>query len=106
MALYIVRMDHPDDDGWNEHVLEHVQYLQQLIADGRLIASGPLQDTKLRAGFLIMKADDADQVQAMIDADPFAREGLIASLRIERWDPLFGALAAHASGDLPPELDG
>lgn len=104
MALYIVRMDHPDGEAWNTHVLEHVQYLQSLIADGRLLASGPLKGTPLRAGFLIMKADSEAEVRAMVDDDPFTREGLIHSLTIEAWDPLFGMLSDHSSQEPPAEL--
>ncbi|MGA7808573.1 hypothetical protein [Bradyrhizobium sp.] len=34
-------------------------------------------------------------------ADPFAVAGLIESLTITEWDPLFGAFAAESSGRLP-----
>lgn len=104
MAIYIVRMDHPDGPEWNAHVLEHVRYLQRLIEQGRLIASGPLKGTPLRAGFLIMKAESRAAVEAMIADDPFAERGLIASLTIEQWDPLFGRLADDSSQQPPPEL--
>ena len=54
MHIYIVRMDHPDGRGWNTFVREHVIYLKGLIEQGKLLASGPLKNTPLRAGFLIL----------------------------------------------------
>lgn len=106
MHIYLVRMEHPDGEGWNQHVVEHVQYLKALIARGQLLASGPLKagPGARRAGFIVMKAPDRAAVQALVDADPFAREGLICALTIEEWDPIFGMLAEHSSQSLPPEL--
>ena len=34
MPIYITRMEHPDGDRWNQHVLEHALYLKDLIAQG------------------------------------------------------------------------
>ncbi|MFP1877711.1 YciI family protein [Lonsdalea quercina] len=106
MGIYVVRMDHPNGTGWNTHVAEHVRYLQKLIEAGRLIASGPLKETPLRAGFLIFRATTLDEVKAMIHADPFTRENLIVDLDIQRWDPLFGQLSDLSSQDIPAELKG
>ena len=109
MHIYIVRMDHPDGTGWNTFVREHVIYLKGLIEQGKLLASGPLKNTPLRAGFLIFRAETRDEVQSMIGADPFAREGLIAHLDIQQWDPLFGQFSSYsshnASGDLKDLID-
>lgn len=104
MNIYIVRMDHPAGPEWNVFVREHVLYLQRLIAQGKLIASGPLKATALRAGLLIFQAESLDEVNSMIDADPFARENLIVSLDIQMWDPLFGQFAALSSRTTINEL--
>ena len=104
MAIYTVRMDHPDGDKWNQFVLEHVLYLKGLIKQGKLIASGPLKGTPLRAGFLVFQADSEEEVKQLVAADPFSRENLIVALRIEEWDPLFGLLTDQSSKSVPPEL--
>ena len=104
MSIYIVRMEHPDGDGWGEYVVPHVLYLKKLIEEGKLLASGPLKGTKLRAGLLIMVGDSREEVKAMVEEDPFAIEGLICGLTIEQWDPLFGMLADKSTGIPPPEL--
>jgi uncharacterized protein YciI len=105
MRFFIVTMVHPDGDGWNRHLADHVQYLRELVAAGVLRASGPLKGTPLRSGFLLFTASDRAAVEALVARDPFAIEGLIKALTIIEWDPLFGAFAAESSGHLPGLVD-
>jgi uncharacterized protein YciI len=74
--------------------------LQKLVEDGILRASGPLKGLPRRSGFLIMSAASRQEVEAAVSQDPFAREGLIESLTIFEWDPLFGIFAAESSGEV------
>ncbi|MFC3058391.1 YciI family protein [Paenirhodobacter populi] len=105
MGFYIVTMAHPDGPAWSRYLAEHVEYLLDLIQQGRLKASGPLKGTSLRSGFLILIADSKSEVEAMVENDPFSREKLIVSLSIQEWDPLFGVFASLSSKDLPPDLE-
>ncbi len=93
----IVTMSHPDGPGWGEHVIEHVNYLNGLIAQGKLRASGPAVGTALRTGALLFTVADRAELDALIAGDPFAREGLIEALTVIQWDPMFGAFAAESS---------
>ncbi len=104
MPVYTVTMSHPQGRGWDDFVREHVLYLKGLISEGKIIASGPIKGTKLRTGFILFLARDIDEVKAMVEADPFSREGLIVTLDIAQWDPLFGQLAAFSSGSVPDSL--
>ncbi|WP_294907577.1 YciI family protein [Tatumella sp. UBA2305] len=104
MNIYLVTMEHPEGPEWNTFVREHVLYLKQLIHNGTLIASGPLKNTSLRAGFLIFRAESLQQVRMMVNADPFAREKLITKLEIQQWDPLFGQLSTISSQQTVGEL--
>lgn len=104
MGIYVVRMDHPHGTEWNAFVREHVVYLKELVRQGKLLASGPLKNTPLRAGFLVFNAETLDEVKAMVNADPFAREDLIAQLDIQEWDPLFGELSKFSSRITVSEL--
>ncbi|QIB35320.1 YciI family protein [Ancylobacter pratisalsi] len=101
MPRFITIMAHPDGDGWNRHLASHVAYLKDLVAAGRLRASGPLIGTPHRSGFLIFTVPDRAKVEALVAADPFAASGLIENVTITEWDPLFGAFAAESSGRLP-----
>jgi len=90
-------MTHPDGEGWGKHVGAHVEYLRGLIAAGKIRASGPVRGLGLRAGFIIMTAASLEEARTLVGDDPFAKEGLIETLTILSWDPLFGAFSAESS---------
>jgi uncharacterized protein YciI len=98
MSFFIITMTHPDGDSWNRHLTDHVSYLQKLVKDGILRASGPLKNMPHRTGCLIIFAASRHEVEAVVSRDPFAREGLIENLTILEWDPLFGIFAAESAG--------
>lgn len=96
MTFYVVTMSHPDGPGWGEHVMPHVEYLNGLIAAGKLRASGPVTGRAKRAGLLVFSVADRAELDALIAADPFAIQGLIDELTVTEWNPLFGAFASEA----------
>ena len=101
MKFFVVTMSHPDGPGWGAHVMPHVEYLKGLIAAGKLRASGPVVGSALRAGLLLFTVETRAELDALIAADPFAREGLIEELTVTEWNPLFGMLAGEASAFSP-----
>lgn len=105
MPFFLVTMSHPDGAGWGQHLQAHVAYLQSLVSRGKLRASGRLKGKPLRSGFLIFTTETQAETEALIQADPFAKEGLVAELTVHEWDPLFGVFAAESSGEVP-ELTG
>lgn len=66
----------------------HVEFLKERFEAGRLLVSGPV-DGGAGALLVISAVDEADAL-AMMDADPFARAGLITERGIRRWDIFFG----------------
>jgi uncharacterized protein YciI len=84
----------------HRHLTDHVSYLQKLVKNGILRASGPLKNMPHRSGFLIIFAASRREVEAVVSRDTFAREGLIENLTILEWDPLFGIFAAESSGEV------
>ena len=96
MKFFVVTMSHPDGTGWGEHVMPHVEYLNGLIAAGKLRASGPVVGGELRGGLLLFTVETRAELDALIAADPFAIEGLIEALTVTEWNPLFGAFAGEA----------
>ena len=72
-----------------------------MIRQGSLRACGRLKGKALRSGSLIFTAAAQGEVEALIQRDPFAKEGLIAELTIHKSDPLFGVFAAESSGEVP-----
>ncbi len=91
MAVFIVHYEHPDDAGWQQQLLPHIHYLQDLLAEKVLLASGPLPDAGVKSAMLIISARDETELQAIIARDPFAEHGLIENMTVVKWDPIFGA---------------
>ena len=97
MAFFLVTMTHPDGDGWGQHVMAHVGFLQGLIEAGKIRASGPVTGLGKRAGFIVMTVDNREEAERLIAQDPFAIERLIDELTILEWNPMFGAFAEEVS---------
>lgn len=97
MPLFVVTYDHPDTDGWARHLIAHVGWLQDRLADGTLLASGPFTGSADHTALLIVAAADPADAHALVATDPFATAGLIANLAVREWDPIFGAFNARSS---------
>ena len=97
MALYVVTFNHPDAEGWARHLMAHIRYLNALIEQGVLRASGPFVGDPDRTAMLIIEAADQKALLEIIGADPFAIEGLIHDMTVNEWDPIFGAFNADSS---------
>jgi uncharacterized protein YciI len=91
MSLHAVIYRYAEEpDRLDEHRPRHKDYLASLYEQGRIVISGPLTDGAAGA-LLIIDADDADHVAALLDLDPFWQLRLIADRQIRRWSPFFGA---------------
>ncbi|GAA2203654.1 YciI family protein [Sinomonas flava] len=90
MALFAVTYRYTaNPSGRDLHRPEHVAFLAAQYEARRLIVSGP---TDGGAGaLLILAGATADDVEGLLDADPFCREGLIARRTVTAWKPFFGA---------------
>ena len=97
MPLYAVTYDHPDEEGWRQHVGPHVVWLRERLDDGSLLASGPFPGEAVKAALLIMDAPDRQELDRIVASDPFAMADLIANLTIREWDPIFGTFNARST---------
>lgn len=97
MPLFAVTYEHPDEDGWKQHVMPHVAWLKDRLRDGSLLASGPFTDASVKSALLIMQAPDREALERLIASDPFAEHGLIENMTIHVWDPIFGAFNKRSS---------
>ena len=104
VPLYVVTYDHPDDTGWQAHVLPHIAWLQGRLRDGALVASGPFDGNEPRSAMLVMSAPDRSALEAIVATDPFAVHGLIENMTVRAWDPIFGAF--NAASSRPGQLQG
>ena len=56
-----------------ETMTQHAAYWQQLMADGRVVALGPVADPAGSYGLAVVLAENLAEVEAIRDADPAVR---------------------------------
>jgi len=66
----------------------HRVWLQEQLDAGTLLASGPMVDRQ--AALLIWKSSSIEQLNSLLDQDPFEIAGMIGERTIEAWNPVFG----------------
>ncbi|MEY3933984.1 MAG: hypothetical protein RLZZ606_583 [Actinomycetota bacterium] len=70
----------------------HREWLAEQLAEGSLLASGPMVDRP--AALLIFKAESIEQLNALLDQDPYEIAGVIGERTIEAWNPVFGPFSS------------
>jgi uncharacterized protein YciI len=70
---------------------EHVEWLNGLNAEGKLMFAGPFLDAEGQSNgtLAVVKAETMDEAKAISAADPYARAGLFASVDIRPWNWVF-----------------
>lgn len=81
-----------DPDEVNQIRPVHRQWLSSQLAEGSLLASGPMVDRS--AALLIFKAESIEQLNALLDQDPYEIAGVIGERTIEAWNPVFGPFSS------------
>lgn len=85
----------------------HRAYLQELLADGTLLASGPLRGQPVHDGpvahaaigtapagaLLLVRAESVEGALGLLDEDPFRQAGVLAARTAREWDPVTGPFA-------------
>ncbi len=70
----------------------HREFLQELLEQQTLLASGPMVDRP--GALLIVRADSVEAVAEILDQDPFDIAGYIGERAIAEWNPVFGPWSA------------
>jgi uncharacterized protein YciI len=70
----------------------HVEFLQGLHEQGRLLVSGRLTDAEPLGALLIIRGDSVQDVSEIMDGDPFHRDGFVAERLVRRWNIAFGVI--------------
>lgn len=77
MKYYILngtfREDRPQGPAFKEALEAHHAYLDPIVVSGKILISGPKPNG---GGIMILKAENMDEVQAMIASDPFVIRGV------------------------------
>jgi len=67
---------------------DHRIWLGEQLEAKRLLASGPMVDRQ--AALLIFESDSIEELNALLNKDPFEIAGMISERTIEQWNPVFG----------------
>ncbi len=65
----------------------HREYLQGLLADGKLHESGPFADES--GALIVYETDDEAAAQQLLADDPYTQAGVIDEVSIHEWHILF-----------------
>ncbi len=71
----------------------HRDYLAGLTERGQLQVSGPFSDGEPGGALLVFIAETYAEARALINADPFVLDGLVAEIVDREWTPVSGVLA-------------
>ncbi len=72
-----------------QHRPAHRDFLKALLGSG-LLAAGAYPEATEPSALLIIEAESDADVAAMLENDPFLREGVITDRRIQLWNPPIG----------------
>jgi uncharacterized protein YciI len=89
MARFLVQTTFSSAEKRMAHRAEHRVYLNQLVAEGKLLMAGPFADET--GGIIIFEAVDQAEVESMMAADPFTINGVFATTEIKPWTLVAGS---------------
>jgi uncharacterized protein YciI len=93
MTIYAVTYRYSDDVATRDRVRpEHREYLRGLADQGHLLLSGPFGPDEPAGALLIFRAAGRAEIGALLEKDPFAATGVVASSEVAEWEPLLGPL--------------
>jgi uncharacterized protein YciI len=89
MAVFAVQYVYTDDSEQVNAIRPiHREWLQHLLDQGDLLASGPMVDYP--AALLIFKSESQETMNHLLDQDPFDIAGVIVEREVREWNPVFG----------------
>jgi uncharacterized protein YciI len=101
VARYVVRVkrggpwdwsrDMRQQDAWDEHA----DYMDALYADGFVVLVGPLEGG--RETLWLVEAESEGAIRKRMAEDPWAANGMLRPVRIERWDIVLDGLSKEPS---------
>jgi uncharacterized protein YciI len=104
VALYVVRRQRGGPWDWSRDMrqqagwTEHASYMDALVAEGFILLGGPLAGD--REVLHIVEAESEDAIHERLARDPWTPNGMLTTVRIERWTVLLDGRGRRA--DPPP----
>jgi uncharacterized protein YciI len=82
----VARRDIREQDGWDEAA----RFMDELVASGFILMGGPVEGN--RETLRVVEADSEDAIRERLAADPWAKNGMLTPIKIERWTILLDGL--------------
>lgn len=97
MSVFAVEYVYGAESGGvrDEHRPAHREWLNRLVGEGKVLASGPFADNA--GALLLFVADSEGELNDLLKQDPFAAAGVISAVKTTEWNPVIGLLAEHAA---------
>lgn len=93
MAAYAVHYTYvPETDEMTAARPAHVDFLTELHSAGTLLVSGRLTEGDPLGALLIIRGESVEEVEKIMDGDPFFSGGFVAERQVRRWNIVFGAI--------------
>ncbi|MFM6977200.1 MAG: YciI family protein [Micrococcales bacterium] len=90
MTVYAVNYFYNDDKETQDALrAEHRSWLRDQLADGNLLASGPLVAQEPIA-LLIWRSEDIESLNGLLNQDPFQIAGVVKETTITEWNAIIG----------------
>lgn len=99
MQYYVVTFTHTKIVGWALHLHAHVKYLKKLIAEDKLLVSGPGVGTPVRSAQLVFKVTDHEELERLVAQDPYSIHGLVATKTENLWAIRCGSMEKPSVAD-------
>jgi len=92
VALFTVQIAYIEDaDRVNAVRPTHREYLTSLLEAGKLHESGPFADGT--GALLVYDVADRAELDEVVAADPYTKNGIIASAEVREWNVVFSKFA-------------
>lgn len=98
MARWVIRVERGGPWDWSRDMRQqhgwddHAAYMDGIFDEGFLLMVGPLANT--RYTLWLVEAESEDQIRGRMAEDPWAANGMLRPVAIERWDIVMDAFAA------------
>ena len=79
--------DMRQQDGW----AEHARFMDGIADEGFLLMAGPVEGS--RETMWIVEADAEETIRTRMAKDPWAANGMLRPVRVERWDVVIDTLS-------------
>ena len=92
MSRYVIRVERGGPWDWSRDMREqegwddHATYMEGIADEGFLLMVGPLEGG--RETMWIVEADSEETIRRQMAEDPWAANGMLRPVRIERWEVL------------------